>query len=104
MAISKQLCLTFAFQAAGQMTWLPDRDYVLVALYGASTLLLTTNPTAVLADYSAPAANRMSSDVLHVRASAGFTNPANLNMPVLKGQKIYLTSGAAGIVQLYLNP
>jgi hypothetical protein len=95
--------LSLVFNAAGdQLSWKPDRDYKLLGATVVTEMVVSGNPSLVLADLNAAAAKSLRSDVLFY---ANFNQGGaimGLNIPILKGQTIYFVSSAQETNQIYL--
>ena len=96
--------LAFCFYGSIQIVWEVDVDTKIVGLSTSIQVIVSTNPTLVVGDFTLSTASlpRIREDVLLYSAAATTTRP-DLEIPVLKGQKLYLTSVGQGGCLLYLS-
>ena len=64
-----------------------------------TNVLISANPTAVLADFTAPAAAGLRSDFIFY----GSSNPVQLGVPVEAGEVLYCAFAAAGSAILFFS-
>ena len=95
--------LAFTRSGAGATTWIPEQDYLIRAASNTNTnFVVTTSPSLVLTDISAPGTNDVREDVLLFLLSSTFTG-WNASIPVFDGNTYFIRSGAAGTLLLYLD-
>ena len=94
--------VTLLFSAAGQQSYTPPNDTQFVGYTGSQGVLVTTDPSLVLTDLSAPGANRSLSTVLIYTTAITAVRPT-VAVNCVGGQKLYVTVGAAGAIILYFT-
>jgi len=94
---------TFLFSAAGQASWIADRSCILtaVAVIGASSkaAILSYDPSATVAAFTAPGSNSVDRNVISV--ATGTFPPTPIGIPVSAGESILVSISGAGSVVVF---
>ena len=98
--------LTFLFSGAGQVKWTPERNYTLLFFEGNTTGVywITSNPSRVSTDLTAPASNGTIEDIIAYLANGSTTvRPNGAHAEFDAGVPIYVNGGGLGSCTLYLR-
>jgi hypothetical protein len=97
--------VTFFFAGAATQSWAPDKDVVLVGTRGIMSHSVSTNPTRLLADFTAPAATTIVHEFsLYNQSTSSLPNiNPQLKIPIQAGKKIYVVAQGAGTVFLFFE-
>jgi hypothetical protein len=94
--------VTFGFSAASSQGWTAPEDLVLQSAYGSTGFVISPLPGLAYAGTLTPASNYISDPAITLFALTASPNTRNIlqKIPVLKGETIYVSAAAQGIVLL----
>jgi hypothetical protein len=95
--------VNFTFSAANTLSWQADANYTLVAMYSSVTAVASLEPGLTFATFSATTSDRVDEFVRPAALTAAIAFRQGLSFDLLKDQKIFVATSAAGIVQLFFE-
>jgi hypothetical protein len=97
-------CLSISASAAADaVSWTPTQDYLLTAIAGRSTALITADPSMTIAKWTLPGSTGLIDENFIAAVNAAGTNTFNSPIPIMGGRTYFICFSAAGYVMLYLD-
>jgi hypothetical protein len=94
------LIVTFQHSAAHTTTWVPEDDYFIVAVQQTNSVVVSSDPSDGVANFTTPTANRLTENIIFGSNSTGIRG--GLEIPVFKGRSYFASTTAAGSFTFYL--
>ncbi|SRR6266446_10008657 len=96
--------ISFVSSAGVVLSWTADKDYVLSSMSVTSTTaLLSLNPSVTTVNVNSVSTVRDDLFGLKVSGSVGIHSPAEMNVPLPTGTRVYCSLAGAGQCLMYLD-